>query len=72
MSSLGYPGKSYPISPREESPVLRQALAKIVLLGEKAGVSLDQMILLLNSGMTVGELLDYVFARAEIQTARGA
>ena len=45
-------------SPQRE--VLRRAVAKIVILGEQAGVSVDQMILLLQSGLTVGELLDYL------------
>jgi len=43
--------------------VLERAVAKIVLLGELVGVSTDQMILLLESGLTVGELLDYLGLR---------
>jgi hypothetical protein len=43
--------------------VLERAVAKIVLLGELVGVSADQMILLLESGLTVGELLEYLGAR---------
>ena len=45
--------------------VLQRAVAKIVLLGDQVGVSPDQMILLLQSGLTVGELLDYLYARSE-------
>lgn len=42
---------------------LERAVAKIVLLGEQVGVSADQMILLLQSGLTVGELVDYLAER---------
>jgi len=44
--------------------ILERAVAKIVLLGEQAGVSIDQMILLLGSGLTVGELVEYLAARS--------
>jgi len=43
--------------------ILERAVAKIVLLGQQAGVSIDQMILLLRSGLTVGELLEYLADR---------
>lgn len=43
--------------------VLKRAVAKVVLMGEQVGVGPDQMILLLQSGLTVGELLDYLSAR---------
>ena len=46
-----------------QQKVLERAVAKIVLLGEVVGVSADQMILLLNSGLTVSELLDYLGIR---------
>ena len=42
---------------------LERAVAKIVLLGEQVGVSADQMILLLKSGLTVGELVEYLASR---------
>lgn len=48
-----------------QKEVLQRAVAKIVLLGDQVGVSPDQMILLLQSGLTVGELLDYLYARSE-------
>jgi len=48
--------------------VLYRAVAKIVLLGAQVGVSVDQMILLLESGLTVGELLDYIALR-EVENA---
>jgi hypothetical protein len=47
-----------------EKEVLQRAVAKVVLLGEQVGVSTDQMILLLNSGLTVSELLEYLAMRA--------
>jgi hypothetical protein len=46
-----------------QKQVLEKAVAKLVLMGEQVGVSPDQMILLLQSGLTVGELLDYLGAR---------
>lgn len=42
--------------------VLERAVAKVILLGIQAGVTVDQMILWLESGMTVRELLDYLGA----------
>lgn len=49
----------------EQRQILEGALAKIVLIGEQVGVSADQMIKLLDAGMTVRELLEYMVARAE-------
>jgi hypothetical protein len=46
-----------------QQEVLERAVAKVVLLGELVGVNADQMILLLNSGLTVSELLEYLEAR---------
>jgi len=43
---------------------LERAVVKIVALGANVGVSVDQMIELLKSGLTVGELLDYLAARS--------
>jgi hypothetical protein len=43
--------------------VLKRAVAKVVLMGKQVGVTPDHMILLLQSGLTVGELLDYLDAR---------
>jgi len=47
--------------------VLRRAVAKLVLIGERVGVTSEQMIFLLESGFTVRELLDYVAARERDQ-----
>jgi len=43
--------------------VLNRAVGKLVLIGECVGVTADDMILLLQSGLTVRELLDYLTAR---------
>jgi hypothetical protein len=43
-----------------QKEALQRAVAKIVVLGAQIGVSADQMILLLESGLTVGELLEYL------------
>ena len=43
--------------------VLEQAVGKMVLLGKQVGVSPNQMILLLESGLTVIELLEYLAVR---------
>jgi hypothetical protein len=46
-----------------QKEALQRAVAKVVALGAQVGVSADQMILLLESGLTVRELLDYLAAR---------
>jgi hypothetical protein len=51
-----------------QKEVLQRAVAKIVILGAQVGISVDQMIYLLESGLTVGELLDYI-AFKESETA---
>jgi hypothetical protein len=47
----------------EQKEALQRVVAKVVALGASVGVSADQMILLLQSGLTPGELLDYLAAR---------
>lgn len=47
----------------QQQRVLERALAKVVVLGEQVGVSIDEMILLLGSGLTVMELVDYLAER---------
>jgi hypothetical protein len=49
---------------RQPSEVLERAIAKMVQVGAKVGVSADQMIELLDAGMTVEELLEYVLSLA--------
>ena len=46
-----------------QQELLESAVAKLVLIGEQVGVSAGQMIDLLESGLTVGELLDYLALR---------
>ena len=46
-----------------EQEVLERAVGKMVLLGKQVGVSPDQMILLLESGLTVVDLLEYLVVR---------
>ncbi len=46
-----------------QDEVLKRAVAKVVLLGDRVGVSADQMIGLLESGLTVPELLVYLAAK---------
>jgi hypothetical protein len=50
--------------PVTQKEALQPAVAKIVALGAHVGVNRDQRILLLESGLTVGELLEYVAARS--------
>lgn len=47
------------LSPAQKE-ALQCAVAKIVALGAQTGVSPEQMIELLRSGLTVGELLEYL------------
>ena len=46
-----------------QQELLQRAVAKLVLIGEQVGVGAGQMIVLLESGMTMGELLDYLALR---------
>jgi hypothetical protein len=55
------PGAS--LTPAQQE-ALQRAVAKIVALGAQTGVSPDQMIQLLKSGLTVGELLEYLASRS--------
>lgn len=48
-----------------EEEVLTRALAKVVVLGEEIGVTTDQMIRMLDSGMSVRELLEYLVTLGE-------
>ena len=47
-----------------QKELLERAIAKLVLIGEEVGVSAGQMIELLESGLTVGELLAYLALRS--------
>ena len=62
LSAAGHdPGAS--LTPAQQE-ALHSAVAKIVALGAQTGVSPDQMIDLLKSGLTVGELLEYLASRS--------
>jgi hypothetical protein len=44
---------------------LQSAIEKLAIAGEQAGLSLDQMIYLLSSGLTVATLLDLIAWRLQ-------
>ncbi len=44
--------------------MLQRAVTKIVVLGEQVGVTADKMVELLEEGLTVGQLLQYLTARS--------
>ena len=46
-----------------QQEVLERAVGKMVLLGKQVGVSPDEMIQLLESGLTVVDLLEYLGVR---------
>lgn len=46
-----------------QEEVLERAIAKLVLLGKQVGVDPDQMISLLDSGLSVVDLVEYLAAR---------
>jgi hypothetical protein len=43
-----------------QKQLLERAVAKIVVLGEQVGIGPDDMIALLQAGLSVRELLDYI------------
>ncbi len=55
-------GRVEPLTTAQEE-TLRRAVAKVVELGAQTGVTTDEMIYLLDSGLNVGELLEYLAAR---------
>jgi hypothetical protein len=59
VTQMGKP--SEPLAPQDE--VLRRAVIKVVASGKRAGVNAAEMIELLKSGISVGELLEYLAAR---------
>jgi hypothetical protein len=46
-----------------QKEALQRAVVKVVALGTQVGVSADEMIELLKSGLTVRELLEYLAGR---------
>ena len=67
MEQAGTTGNSRPDVTESQSfreqEVLERAVAKLVLLGKQVGVSADQMIVLLESGLTMVELVECLAAR---------
>ena len=67
MTDLQFPPEvadhsTYPLTAYQQE-VLERAVAKLVVLGERLGVSTDEMIQMLKGGLTVGELLEYLMSR---------
>jgi hypothetical protein len=50
----------------EQNPVLVQAIRKLALAGEQAGLSIEEMIELLGTGVSVDTLLNLICCRLEI------
>jgi len=48
---------------QQQQEVLRRAVAKVVELGRRKGVSAEQMIQMLEGGLTVKGLLEYLMGR---------
>jgi hypothetical protein len=48
----------------EQVALLDAALAKVLHFGEKEGVTPDEMVALLESGMDVRELLEHIISKA--------
>jgi hypothetical protein len=48
---------------QDQTPILDVAIEKLVRIAEQSGVPTDELIALLNAGMTVHELLDYVASK---------
>jgi predicted secreted protein len=48
----------------EQKQTLERAVEKVVVLAARVGVSADQMVELLKSGLTVRDLLEYLGARS--------
>jgi hypothetical protein len=56
-------GPAEPLTAAQEE-TLRRAVAKVVEMGAQIGVTTDEMIQLLDSGLNVAELLEYLAARS--------
>lgn len=57
------------ISPKPQdksSPNLEESIAKLAILGERAGFTIEQMIGLLSAGLSVATLLELITWRLEI------
>jgi len=63
LSAVLRPDLAEPLTCAQKE-TLQRAVTKIVALGEQVGVSADQMVELLQAGLTVGELLQYLTTRS--------
>jgi hypothetical protein len=55
------------LGPAQKTEALQRGVAKIVALGARAGISPEQMIELLQGGLTVLELLEYLGSRSAVE-----
>lgn len=51
------------------SPNLEESIAKLAILGEQAGFTIEQMIGLLSAGLSAATLLDLITWRLEISSS---
>lgn len=67
MQVVPYPsGDSSELPTIYQQQVLQRAVAKLVVYGERVGISTEEMIQMLAAGLTVGELLEYVLRKREV------
>ena len=67
MQFVPYPsGDSFEPRKLYQQRVLERAVAKLVVYGQRVGISTDEMIQMLAAGLTVGELLEYVLSRRDV------
>jgi hypothetical protein len=67
LQFVSYPNwDSSEVQTVHQKQVLKRAVAKLVVYGERVGISTDQMIQMLSAGLTVGELLEYVLSRRDV------
>ena len=55
---------------REQNQVLVHAVRKLALAGEQAGFSVEEMIEILNTGVSIDVLLDMICCRLQVQLAQ--
>ena len=55
---------------KEQNPVLTMAVQKLALAGEQAGFTVQQMIEVLDTGMSVETFLDLVCSQIELSQSR--
>jgi hypothetical protein len=63
LSAILSPDQTEPLSCAQKQ-MLQRAVTKIVALGGQVGVTADKMVELLEEGLTVGQLLQYLTARS--------